>query len=189
MTDVLTAFAQALELERELGMRTVEIDRALLRNEPPPRQEPSPTAPVEVKREEPKPSPKAAPVVLDDFAFVVEEAPKDEVLATYEKMMAAMGYEGKIKICRAGKDEVAARVAIFFGSNALKMSGVHGALGAWIKWQGRDAIATHSVKRVLKYFGDKPQEVLKFKREIWNHLQMALLHLGKKPPAKQGEKR
>ena len=36
VNEILTAFEEALELERELGTRTVEIDRALLRCSPAP---------------------------------------------------------------------------------------------------------------------------------------------------------
>ena len=38
---ILSAFEEALELERELGTRTVEIDRALLRSSPAPMAEPA----------------------------------------------------------------------------------------------------------------------------------------------------
>lgn len=53
LPEILTAFGQALELERELGTRTVECDRALLA--PPAAVRPSPAAP------RPAPPPPAAP--------------------------------------------------------------------------------------------------------------------------------
>ena len=124
MTDynqLLDAFEQALELERELGTRTVDCDRTLLS---------PPTAPAPVAPAVPKPvpvtpsaskpvaaasSPRPAPVVppvpkpaprpvqpavpaaavggaLVDFAFLTEGALQGAAQDLLVKMVAAMGY-------------------------------------------------------------------------------------------------
>ncbi len=122
LDEILGAFEKALELERELGTRTVECDRALLapvkaaeaaRPSPPSAAVPDPVAPVETAKpsqpavEEPRQQPMAsapaspsaaeagAGVREPDFLFVVDQMPQGEAAAMLRKMIAAMGCTGE----------------------------------------------------------------------------------------------
>ena len=116
--EILGAFEQALELERELGTRTVECDRALLtplrpavpaapkpapQVETPPKtlQTPvpsRPTSPSPLPPRPPQPSPPSHPAQpsqpspLVDFAFIAAQIPQGAAAELLAKMVAAMGY-------------------------------------------------------------------------------------------------
>ncbi len=209
--DILGAFEEALELERELGTRTVECDRALLvplRPAPPaapvplpPAPQPPPPAPVAPPPPAPPPpppppapaAPKAdAPSPRTDFAFIVAQRPQDAAAEMLRGMVAAMGYAmDQVKVVAAA-DAAAARPAarvyiVLGGSDAFRAfaPGQRAALGLWTTVADVPTIVTYSPARILSYFGGDAAKLAKAKRQIWSDLKSALARIGKKPPPRR----
>ena len=126
VNEILTAFEEALELERELGTRTVEIDRALLRCSPAPMATPargasdsreasssssgsSATSGSRASSNSSAAGPRA------DFAFLLECEPQGPVAELLPKMSEAIGYgPDGVKV-----NDPSARVLIVLGSDAM----------------------------------------------------------------------
>lgn len=137
--DILGAFEEALELERELGTRTVECDRALLvplrpaapvpvppppapKAEAPAPQTPKPTQRAEAPLQNPKPpvsTPQPPPRIPQsqtprhqtDFAFIAAQMPQGAAAEMLHGMVAAMGYAmDQVKVVAAA-DAAAVRPA------------------------------------------------------------------------------
>ena len=154
MTDfdeILGAFEQALELERELGVRTVDCDRALLvpmRPAPQPAPQsvaqpvasPQPasaatvSAPAPQQRPSLTPVPQAAakpaggaavPSGVVDVSFIAERRPQGEAAQLLGKMILAMGYKkGEVTVvdaATAATVKPAARVYVVLGREAFKV--------------------------------------------------------------------
>ena len=175
---ILSAFEEALELERELGTRTVELDRALLR--------PEPKAPPPV-RIPPQPLPEApASPQRPDFAFLLECDPQGPVAELLPKMSEAIGYGSDgVKV-----NDPSARVLIVLGSAALQkwLPGVKAIPGQWVKRGGTPALVTASPTKTYRFHGHDPAKVRALKLRLWADLKAALARLGKKPPARAGRK-
>ncbi|MBR4653595.1 MAG: hypothetical protein IKO72_09560 [Kiritimatiellae bacterium] len=198
---ILSAFEDALELERELGTRTVEIDRALLRM-PPPAASASVSAPSApnglngvngpsapngvngsngvnglnglnaVKGEKDEPS--------ADFAFLLECEPEGEVAELLPKMSAAIGYgPDGVKI-----NDPSARVLIVLGSDALRkwIPGVLARPGQWVQRGDTPALVTASPTKTYRFLGHRPEKIRALKLRLWADLKAALARLGKTPP-------
>ena len=197
---ILSAFEEALELERELGTRTVELDRALLRKPapaaapaakslPPPSVEPSMPVPADTVS---APSAEAAaPAKTDvpgkqpipDFAFLLECEPSGQVAELLPKMSEAIGY---------GPDGVRvndpnARVLIVLGSDALRkwLPGVLAKPGMWVKRGETPALVTASPTKTYRFYGNDQDKIRKLKLRLWADLKAALARIGKTPPARQ----
>ena len=205
---LLEAFEEALELERELGTRTVDCDRALLvplRPSPPPA--PRPDSPVQhppstvqsPTSNDPGPtSPDQRPTSnvqrppsndLTDFAFIVARAPQGAAAAMLEKMVAAMGYAmdrvAVVEAEKAAAERPRARVYVVLGgSDAFRVfaPGQRAAPGLWTEVEGVPTIVTYSPARILSYFGGDAAGLTKAKRQIWSDLKSALARIGRTPP-------
>ncbi|MCQ2392312.1 MAG: hypothetical protein MJ240_12895 [Kiritimatiellae bacterium] len=199
---ILDKFEEALALESELGTRTVEIDRALLRGLPvaaqpvepatPPPSAPTPAPAPAPAQPAPKPAPAPAqPAVTPppptanrpDFAFLLECEPTGPVAELLPKMSAAIGYgENGVKI-----NDPTARVLIVLGGAALQkwLPGVKAIPGQWVKRGETPALVTASPTKTFRFFANDPAKILALKRRLWADLQAALAKLGKKPPARQ----
>ena len=143
--DILGAFEEALELERELGTRTVECDRALLvplrpaaLSVPVPALTPHAPPPVPTRRP-PTSSPQKQTTNLQlDFAFIAAQLPQGAAAEMLHGMVAAMGYAmDQVKVVTAS-DAAAARPAarvyiVLGGSDAFRVfaPGQRAALGLW----------------------------------------------------------
>lgn len=208
LDEILGAFEQALELERELGARTVDCDRALLvplsASKPAPPVSSPAVAPAAARPAPPAEAPAAArpaarpaatpvlPVRGDrvDFAFIAECQMEGPALQLLEKMVAAMGYAmGDVRVVPVADAVVArpsARVYVVLGSQAFRVfaPGERAALGLSTKVDGVPTIVTYSPARILAYFGNDAEGLLKAKRQIWSDLKSALAQIGKKPPAR-----
>ena len=203
--DILGAFEEALELERELGTRTVECDRALLVPlrpappaapvPPPPAPQPPPPAPVAPPPPAPPPPAPAAqkaeaPSPRTDFAFIVAQMPQDAAAEMLRGMVAAMGYAmDQVKVVAAA-DAAAARPAarvyiVLGGSDAFRAfaPGQRAALGLWTTVADVPTIVTYSPARILSFFGGDAAKLDQAKRQIWRDLKSALARIGKKPPS------
>lgn len=204
--DILGAFEEALELERELGTRTVECDRALLvplrsaapavpvPPPPAPKAEtraPAPTVPPPISVPVPTPKPPLSSPQTD-FAFIAAQLPQGAAAEMLHGMVAAMGYAmDQVKVV-AASDAAAARPAarvyiVLGGSDAFRVfaPGQRAALGLWTTVADVPTIVTYSPARILSYFGRDAAGLAKAKRQIWSDLKSALARIGKKPPPRR----
>jgi len=199
---ILGAFEKALELERELGVRTVECDRALLVPLRPEviaaevkvesgaggvRPLPNP-APSVVGGDAPAPRPAAKETALVDFAFIAAQRPQGAAAELLTKMVAAMGYTlDKVTLVESASAVAVkprARVYVVLGSDAFKIfaPGQRAALGMWTQVAEVPTVVTYSPARIISYFGKDPEGLMKAKRQIWSDLKSALARIGKQPP-------
>ena len=200
--DILGAFEKALELERELGTRTVECDRALLvplRPAAPLPAAPPPAPKAETRIPSPPPpqfpappSQSPSPHSPSDFAFIAAQLPQGAAAEMLHGMVAAMGYAmDQVKVVKAS-DAAAARPAarvyiVLGGSDAFRVfaPGQRAALGLWTTVADVPTIVTYSPARILSYFGNDAAGLAKAKRQIWSDLKSALARIGKKPPPRR----
>ena len=180
--DILGAFEEALELERELGTRTVECDRALL----------VPLRPAAPPVPAPAPTPPAPPPSRLIRVCTVSQLPQGAAAEMLHGMVAAMGYAmDQVKVVPAS-DAAAARPAarvyiVLGGSDAFRVfaPGQRAALGLWTTVADVPTIVTYSPARILSYFGNDAAGLAKAKRQIWSDLKSALARIGKKPPPRR----
>ena len=204
VNEILTAFEEALELERELGTRTVEIDRALLRCPPAPMATPARGA--SDSREDSRSSgsrvssdsrassgssePRLPEIVNDssatgaltDFAFLLEGEPQGPVAELLPKMSEAIGYgPDGVKV-----NDPSARVLIVLGSDAMAkwLPGVKARPGQWVQRGETPALVTASPTKTYRFFGHDPAKIRALKLRLWADLKAALARLGKTPPVR-----
>ncbi|MDO5319042.1 MAG: hypothetical protein Q4G65_10480 [bacterium] len=212
--EILGAFEQALELERELGTRTVECDRALLtplrpaapaapkpapQVETPPKtlQTPVPSRPTSSSpppshlSQPSHPSQPSQPSPLVDFAFIAAQIPQGAAAELLAKMVAAMGYTMTqvtvVAAATAVESKPRAKVYVVLGgSDAFRVfaPGQRAALGLWTEVGGVPTIVTYSPAKILSYFGNDVAGLTKAKRQIWSDLKSALARIGRKPPVR-----
>lgn len=212
--EILGAFEQALELERELGTRTVECDRALLtplrpaapavpkpapqvETPPPTLQTPVPPRPASPSSLPPQPShpshpsQPSQPSPLVDFAFIAAQIPQGAAAELLAKMVAAMGYTMTqvtvVAAATAVESKPRAKVYVVLGgSDAFRVfaPGQRAALGLWTEVGGVPTIVTYSPAKILSYFGNDVAGLTKAKRQIWSDLKSALARIGRKPPVR-----
>lgn len=204
LDDILGAFEEALELERELGTRTVECDRALLMPavlQPCSPETTKPRSPEIPKTEPPKPEPQrsgsvepskpeaAQPPETKDFVFIVDRRPEGEAAEMMRKMLRAMGCSNRDSLVReaaaAAVERPRARVYIVLGREAFQKfaPGQRAALGMWTKVADVPAVVTYSPAKILACFGSVGEGITKAKRQIWNDLKSALSLVGRVPVA------
>ena len=210
VNEILTAFEEALELERELGTRTVEIDRALLRCSPAPMAVPacgasgsretssssgsrvsSGSSSSSATRTSSGSSMSSFPETANDssaagaradFAFLLECEPQGPVAELLPKMSEAIGYgPDGVKV-----NDPSARVLIVLGSDALAkwLPGVKARPGQWVMRGETPALVTASPTKTYRFFGHDPAKIRALKLRLWADLKAALAKLGKKPPVR-----
>lgn len=186
--DLFDEIIANLELEKELGVRTVEIDRALLLppkappvREPPPREEPVreeptaerrlPVAEPQAAREEPKPP------EMRDMAFLTAGAFSAEGEALLAKMIQSTGRApGDVLRLTAAPFAGGARVAVVMGADALRLyaPSARAPLGGWTTVGRTPAVVTYSPDRLLRFFGKDPAKLREGKLATWNALKEAM---------------
>ena len=193
---ILDGWERALELERELGVRTVEIDRALLGAE----KVVEPRLPSRVL----SPSGEAAGLKTEDgrretpagsetrdvrpaaVNQTVEQSNSRTILPLaflHDRPLSSAGVEMMAKILNAlGKPDAPiviappvpqAKVTVVLGGLALKkyFPGMKGEPGQWQKTpEGRDVLITYSPAYILR-FGAVTPAVEKIKRDMWTSLK------------------
>ena len=186
LDDILDGLVAELELERELGARTVEIDRALLRGEP--------AAPVARPAAAPAQSGASvgAPRVSRDVPRVAERAPSDarrydfvflhhralnaagtEMMA---KIVAAMGRTGETAPVLVTPPRPPAKVYVALGARALELwfPGLKGAPGNWLTADdGAEVLVTYSPEFILRFRTVTP-EVQQMKKVMWVSIKSVL---------------
>ena len=201
VNEILTTFEEALELERELGTRTVEIDRALLRCSPEamaapargasdPRENSGSSATSGSRASSGSSMPRLPETVNDssaagaraDFAFLLEGDPQGPVAELLPKMSEAIGYgPDGVKI-----NDPSARVLIVLGSDAMAkwLPGVKARPGQWVMRGETPALITASPTKTYRFFGNNPDKIHALKLRLWTDLKAALARIGKTPPVR-----
>ena len=201
VNEILTALEEALELERELGTRTVEIDRALLRCSPEamaapargasdPRENSGSSATSGSRASSGSSMPRLPETVNDssaagaraDFAFLLEGEPQGPVAELLPKMSEAIGYgPDGVKV-----NDPSARVLIVLGSDAMAkwLPGVKARPGQWVQRGETPALVTASPTKTYRFFGHDPAKIRALKLRLWADLKAALARIGKTPPVR-----
>ena len=197
--EILEGLERALELERELGTRVVEIDRSLLafpppeapsaavvaaKAAPPPqagaavaRPRPAPAA-VSASRAQPNPNAPSSDLVIVAASPAELQGVAGELLL---KMLGAIGRDlGSAPVEVAGPDlaqRVAARsptIVVMLGRDACRalLPSQRIGKGEWVAFGGALAAAIPSPAFMLRFYADKPAELNKLKRDAWNTLKL-----------------
>jgi len=179
---ILDGLEEALALERELGVRVVEM------NEPLPRPSASAKAPRTVAEARPVPEarPRPEPVRRSDAAAKQE---RKDFIFLHDRPLSPTGAEMVSKIVHAmGKTETEApvvlepplppaKVYIVLGGLALRkffpeVKG--GAPGKWIRSKaGHDVLVTNSPEYILR-FKEVTPAVRKIKEDMWRSLKTVM---------------
>lgn len=190
---ILDGLEKALELERELGVRSVEIDRGLLGTTTVPRlpsQVSSPSTKVGPKTEDVRRETSAGHETRDvrqpTINRTIEQSSDSnikELVFLHDRPLSPTGVEMMAKILNAlGKPDAPivvapplpqAKITVVLGGLALKkyFPGMKGEPGQWQKTSdGRDVLITYSPAYILR-FGTVTPAVQKIKQDMWLSLK------------------
>ena len=192
MEYVLDGLEAELELERELGVRAVEIDRALL--SPPPAAAPAgragvpppaaaagragvppPAADIRQPATVPEPQPaNHAPLSTSlDFVFLHDRPLSPGGIEMMAKIVTAMKKTPESAPIVFNGERPAAKAYVLLGSGALRkwLPGVKGAPGEWVKDQaGKSYLVTYSPEFILR-MGPPTPAVKEIKMKMWTSLK------------------
>ena len=202
--DIFDQILENLELERELGTRTVEIDRALLvppavekpaeKGAAPETSAPPPPASVSQPERKVSPAPQAQlaspagpqaaesvpadpkpPAPQCDIAFFTGRPLSPAGVEAMEKIFAAIR---KIKadavICM--NEERKAKVCVLLGSDALKkrLPSARAVRGEWETLDGVPAMMTFSPDYIFTHFQECSPRMKDAKLVMWNDIKSAV---------------
>lgn len=178
---VLDGLEQWLEVERECGVRTLEVDRSLIAPSGTPAEPAAPralAAPAPpVAPDSPVESaaivPPASPSAVLDFAFIHDGPLAPAGVEMMAKIVNAMGRTADTAPVVVAPPLPPARAYVVLGSMALKryFPGVRGSPGMWVKSaDGKDLLVTYSPAFILR-FPVVTDAVKKMKREMWTSLK------------------
>ena len=173
-----------LELERELGVRVVELDRALLSSPPGSSTPPispstrstrstrlhSSTPPLPHSPTDPIPQ---SPTSSLSFAFLHDRPLSPSGIEMMAKIVTAMHETPESAPIVFTGERPPAKIYIVLGSEALKKwyPGMRGAPGQWLRGRnGEDVLLTYSPEYLLR-FGAATPALMKLKREMWTSLK------------------
>lgn len=176
---ILEGLERALELERELGTRFVELDRSLLA--PP---VPSRVASQLVPERQPSPARPESPVAAKhpsssaffDFVFLHDRALSTGGIAMMAKIIGAMGKTPETAPIVFTGELPVARYYVVLGREALRkwFPGKSAAPGQWLQdGNGRALLITYSPEYILR-FGTVTPAVQKIKVEMWSNLKTVM---------------
>jgi len=193
---VLEGLERALELERELGGRSIEIDRELLKAAEPPGGEaarggtessPRMPPPLSGGRQAASPTPPAPPAPPRPVSV---SSPADLVFL-HDRPLSEKGVEMMAKIIRAMGRTAAnapivvvppvpkAKIVVVLGGLALKkyFPEMRGEPGQWQKTpEGCDVLITYSPEYILR-FATVTSAVEKIKKDMWHSLKAVVQRL------------
>ncbi len=191
--DIYDQILENLELERELGTRTVEIDRALLL---PPQPESASAEAIADKSETPAPQPEtrnqkpetttpqsATPVAPGssescDIAFLTGRPLSPAGAEAMAKTFAAMK-RIKPDVQVVLNENRKSRVIVLLGSDALKklLPTARPVRGQWIQLNGVPAVMTFSPDYIFSHFQAGSPHERQAKSEMWEDIKSAITRL------------
>ena len=182
---VLDGLERWLEVERECGVRSLEVDRTLLTPAAKPTVEvasvvgtgsSSPVRPASPSRMSSPPSPSSSSVTstnIFDFVFLHDKPLTPAGVKMMAKIVNAMGRTADTAPVIVATPLPQARAYIVLGALALRkfFPGVKGEPGQWVKSpDGTDALITYSPAFILR-FPTVTEAVDKMKHDMWNSLK------------------
>lgn len=192
---ILDGLEAELELERELGVRTVECDRSLLVTVPPPvTRETRPAAVTETRpasgdrgqptddsrrtagdREQPnnRTIEQSNDRTILDFVFLHHEPLSAKGVEMMAKIITAMGKTAETAPVIVEPPLPPAKVYVILGGLALKkyFPALRGEPGQWLETEdGVPLLVTYSPKYILR-FGTVTPAVQKMKKDMWTSLK------------------
>ena len=176
---ILDGLADALELDRELGTRVIEIDRALLKapETVAPAQPAVPAQPATPRREAMERD-VAKPQGVR-IAFLHDQPLSPESVTMMAKIVAAMNETADSAPILFTGERPLAQATVVLGARALRkwFPGAVGAPGQWISPGGiKNVLVTYTPEYFLRR-GLSPETVQKLKREMWNSLKQVIQRL------------
>ena len=192
MEYVLDGLEAEIEVDRELGVRAVESDRALL--SPPPAAAPTgragvpppaaaavraavppPAADIRQPATVPEPQPaNHAPLSTSlDFVFLHDRPLPQGGIDMMAKIVTAMKKTPESAPIVFNGERPAAKAYVLLGSGALRkwLPGVKGAPGEWVKDQaGNSYLVTYSPEFILR-MGPPTPAVKEIKMKMWTSLK------------------
>ena len=178
---ILDGLEKALELERELGVRTVEIDRALLGSGAVaslPSRVLGPSGATEgPKTEDARRETRAGLETRDarpaagELVFLHDRPLSEKGVEMMAKILTALGRPDAPIVVTPPVPQ--AKVTVVLGGLALKkyFPGMKGEPGQWQKTpDGRDVLITYSPEYILR-FGTVTPAVQKIKQDMWLSLK------------------
>ena len=179
---ILDGLEQWLEVERECGVRSLEVDRSLLVPAAKPALETAPVVGAGTSRPA-KPSSSSgspslasspdAPASIFDFVFLHDKPLTPAGAEMMANIVKAMGRTADTAPVILGPPIPQARAYIVLGALALRkyFLGVRGEPGQWVRTpDGKDALITYSPAFILR-FPTVTDAVKKMKRDMWTSLK------------------
>ena len=166
---ILDGLEKALELERELGVRTVEIDRALLGTGV--RREGAVGLETRDARRETRAGLKTEDARPAELVFLHDRPLSEKGVEMMAKILTALGKADAPIVVAPPAPQ--AKVTVVLGGLALKkyFPGMRGEPGQWQKTpDGRDVLITYSPEYILR-FGTVTPAVQKIKEDMWRSLK------------------
>ena len=195
---ILDGLEAELELERELGVRTIEIDRALLAVQPAPtpvpRPAPAPASTAEVTRPTPASVPRlAAPPIEQSeqsnnpnnrtilpLVFLHDRPLTPQGVEMMAKIIGAMHLTAESAPIVVVPPVPKARIYVVLGGLAMRkyFPEMKGEPGQWLKSpDGKDVLITYSPAYILRFAAVTPA-VQKMKQDMWRSLKAVIQRLG-----------
>ena len=169
---LLDGLEAELELERELGVRVVELDRTLLASPPHSSTPPLPHSPTPPLPHSPTPS--------LSFAFLHDRPLSPNGIEMMAKIVTAMHETPESAPIVFNGERPPAKMYVVLGSEAMKKwyPGMRGAPGQWLRGRnGEDVLLTYSPEYLLR-FGAATPALMKLKREMWTSLKGVMQRIG-----------
>ena len=184
---LLDGLEAELELERELGVRVVELDRALLASLPHSPTPPLPhssTPPLSpsarsTRLQSPNPPFPHSPTPSLSFAFLHDRPLSPSGIEMMAKIVTAMHETPESAPIVFNGEKPPAKMYVVLGSEAMKKwyPGMRGAPGQWLRGRnGEDVLLTYSPEYLLR-FGAATPALMKLKREMWTSLKGVMQRL------------
>ena len=179
---LLDGLEAELELERELGVKVVELDRALLASPPhssTPPLSPSTRSTRSTRLESPTPPLPHSPTPSLSFAFLHDRPLSPNGIEMMVKIVTAMHETPESAPIVFTGEKPPAKMYVVLGSEAMKKwyPGMRGAPGQWLRGRnGEDVLLTYSPEYLLR-FGAATPALMKLKREMWTSLKGVMQRL------------
>ena len=182
---ILNGLEAELELERELGVRVVELDRTLLASPPhsstPPLLHSPTSSPSNSNSHSNSSSPShsnsSSPSI--SFAFLHDRPLSPNGIEMMAKIVTAMHETPESAPIVFNGERPPAKMYVVLGSEAMKKwyPGMRGAPGQWLRGRnGEDVLLTYSPEYLLR-FGAATPALMKLKREMWTSLKGVMQRL------------